>query len=228
MAFSDVLHSYLSKKELLSLCDKVQLHYRPSWNKYRLVEALKEAPLNHVLNFIRKNTLIKMLKEDSKQNIPKQSVKELRCFANKYWTKDQNSLEVPAFLNFWNRVFIDKPYGFDWQVLSAVVDSQTKEVSVVLRVDKAAARSIAWNAFIAAFNGDVESPLFIHFQDFIGILKGPELPYVVAMFAIGANLNSGCTELEAVQLFHQWMIEDEEHAIFDEYRLHYDFSVSRI
>lgn len=126
---------------------------------------------------------------------------------------------APKCVKYWDKVFKNKKYYFDWQVMRSVVEAKVPEIIDQLELPAKDARTVAWNAYCAAIEGDEESPIWDEYGDFLDVIEDPDMPEFVMRQVIGSDLHSGCTEKEAKRLFIEWLDEDPEHGDFGDYKI---------
>ena len=144
------------------------------------------------------------------------------------YTAYKTPRHLPRCVKYWDKVFKEKSYFHHWRVMHAVVESTIDEVVDDLELPKRKARSVVWNAYCAAVQGDKESPFFDHLQDLIEVINEKEMPLFIAHSSIGCDIHLGMTELEAREAIVEWLNEDPENGIFGAYRLTSQLTVIRI
>lgn len=135
---------------------------------------------------------------------------------------------APKCVKYWDKRFKSKPYSFDWQLMRSIVEAKIEEISKELKISIKKSRTVAWNAYCAAIEGDEENPLWEAYQDFLEVIEDEELPEFVMRQTIGSDLHAGHTERAAKTAFIEWLKEDPDNGIFGEYLLKLDLTTVKI
>jgi len=132
---------------------------------------------------------------------------------------------APKCVKYWDKVYKNKAYFFDWQLMKSVVESRLAEIMKAVEVPKSEARVLAWNAYCAAVEGDEDSPLWDAYQCFSEEVADKDVPEFVMYQTIGGDLNGGWTEKKSRKAFIEWLKEDLEHGDYGDFRMKADLTV---
>ena len=131
----------------------------------------------------------------------------------------KTSRTAPKCVKYWDKVFKNKGYYFDWQVMRTLVESKVTEIKQELEITSKEARVVAWNAYCAAAEGEDDSPLWKDYQEFSREVEGKDLPEFVYHVTVGMDIHGGWTEKQSKTAFIEWLKEDYDNGDFGEYRM---------
>lgn len=135
---------------------------------------------------------------------------------------------APRSVKYWDRMYREKSYFYDWQIVVGIVDGFIPEIQAEVNVTKNEARKLAWNAYAAAIVGDEESPFFDVYNDFCDEIPPKEIPEFVMTQTVGVDINNGIPEKKAVEEFQAWLREDQNNGLFGDYMMLSNLSVKRV
>ena len=112
-----------------------------------------------------------------------------------------------------------------WVELRQSIESHTHEVMEQFSCTYRAARTLVWTTYAHAAGGEEDNPFQELYIEFLQNLSEEELPLFICHTGVGLDMFEGRTESEAIDLFHEWLLEDDDNAIFGGYKITKDFEV---
>ena len=129
----------------------------------------------------------------------------------------------PPMVKYIERTLLDTSLWLDWVVLKSLMLSFTPLVRERTGVTSRRAQLMIWNAFVAAVEGDVRSPVVHEIEKMVKSLTPENRPIFIARSQIAANIHKGQSRNDAEAEYLKWLSHDDNN-VFGEYRLQADFT----
>jgi len=133
----------------------------------------------------------------------------------------------PPMVKYIERTLLDTPLWLDWVVLKSLMMSFTVLVRERTGVTSRRAKLMIWNAFVAAIEGDVRSPVVQEIERMVKSLTPEDRPIFIARSQIAASIHKGQSRKIAEAEYLEWLAQDENN-VFGDYRLQEDFTTVSI
>lgn len=133
----------------------------------------------------------------------------------------------PPMVKYIERTLLDTPLWLDWVVLKSLMMSFTVLVRERTGVTSRRAKLMIWNAFVAAIEGDVRSPVVQEIEGMVKSLTPEDRPIFIARSQIAASIHKGQSRKIAEAEYLEWLAQDENN-VFGDYRLQEDFTTVSI
>ena len=135
------------------------------------------------------------------------------------YTKYKTPSNQPKSVKYWDKIYRNSDFWFPWVALKTVAESFLPDIMAECECNKSEARHIVWSAYIAATEGDEESPMWDACGDLAIELDDYGFALYTSHLTIGSNIHDGMSEKEAKKHFVQWLRESPENPVYGKYRV---------
>ena len=131
----------------------------------------------------------------------------------------------PVCLRYWDRQFVHLKFWPHWIQLKNTVHKYLPLIRSKAHCSHQEAMVFAWRTYLDVTNGEAENPFIEDYLQLIRTLEPAELPLYLCHTSIGSDMLDGHSESEAHQLYLDWLKEDEDNPIFDDWALTSELTV---
>ncbi len=131
----------------------------------------------------------------------------------------------PVCLRYWDRQFIRLNFWPHWVQLKHTVHKYLPLIRAKAHCSHREAMVFAWRTYLDVTNGDEENPFVDDYLRLVRAIDPAELPLYLCHTSIGSDMLDGHSETEAHQLYLDWLAEDGDNPIFDDWALTLDLRV---
>lgn len=140
------------------------------------------------------------------------------------YSKYRTSSDQPKCVKYWDKVYKNEEFWFDWMVLKTSVEAYVKEIMEENDYKIKEARDIAWHAYIAATMGDEDSRMDDAYSEFCICLNDRTIAIYTPHLTIGSEIHFGNTKKEAMSLYVEWLKTDD--GLYGDYYVNEDLSLT--
>ena len=138
---------------------------------------------------------------------------------NHQYTKYKTPKDQPQSVKYWDKIYRKSDFWFSWVALKAVAESFLPDIMEECECDATEARRIVWSAYIAATEGDEESPMWDACGDLAMDLTDYGFALYTSHLTIGSNMHEGLSEKEAKRQYVEWLRESPKNPIYGKFKI---------
>ena len=128
----------------------------------------------------------------------------------------------PPCLRYWERRFRTLHMWPHWLKLRSVVEEQYRIAQHHLECSFREAKVATWLTYIevtTAKDDSLENPFYDAHIDLVCSIRDIEMPLFLCHLSIGTDIQRGCSEREALELYQHWLQESPTNPIFGDWGL---------
>ena len=125
----------------------------------------------------------------------------------------------PPCLRYWDRKFRTMHLWTTWIELKERIAAEYRFIQHHLECTHRQAKNMAWMTYIESTSGKQDNPFLNAHMKFVRGISDIELPLFLCHLCIGTDIQNGHSEMEAIQLYKNWLNENPENPVFGDWAL---------